>query len=405
MTPLVVVGAGPVGLSLALALARRGIDVRVLEAGDALGTEARASTLHPPTLEMFRSWGVADALMPLGRRVDELQFWERQSRQLVARFDYRLLAGDTPYPFRFQCPQDRVTRVLLEALLATGRARVDFGCRALEARDAGDHAVLAVVGPNGPEIIRTDWLVAADGSRSAIRESLGLDFAGITYVDRFLLCATDLDLTARFAGLGPVAYVFDPDEWVILMQQPELLRVVFRLRQDEDEAAAKAEAAVRARIAGFVGADLPYRLVSTSVYSVHQRVADRFRVGRVLLAGDAAHVNNPTGGFGMNSGVHDAWVLADRLGRVLDGGSEALLDDYAESRAAAARLAVQRDSDEHYRALSARGAGERQARNRQLAAQAADPVAARQLLLRMSMLESAPRPPRTAPAECLSVRA
>lgn len=392
MTPVVVVGAGPVGLSLALGLARRGVDVHLLEAEPQLSGEARASTFHPPTLEMFAAWGVVDDVLPRGRRVDRLQFWERARRALVASFDYQLIAGDTPFPFRFQCPQDQVTRVLLPALLATGRAQVDFGARVVDVADRGDRVILTVDGDDGRRTVEGAWVVAADGARSQVRRSLDIAFDGMTYVDRFLLCATDLDLAADFPGLGPVAYLFDPDEWVILMRQPELLRVIFRLCPDEDEAAAQAEPAVRARIAAFVGRTLPHRLVSTSVYSVHQRVAARFRQRRVLLAGDAAHVNNPTGGMGMNSGIHDAWMLADRLGRVLEGEPEALLDEYAEARRHAAREAVQRDSDSHFRALGAAGAEARAARDRALVEAASDPVRARAFLLRASMLATAPRP-------------
>jgi 3-(3-hydroxy-phenyl)propionate hydroxylase len=306
----------------------------------------------------------------------------------VAEFDYALLASETPYPFRFQCPQDQVSHRLLRALQATGRARVELGKRVSGFVDHGDHVTVAV---EGAEPIEGEWLVGADGAKSVVRRALGLTFEGTTYVDRFLLCATDLDPTSLFSGLGPVAYVFDPQEWVILMRQPQLLRVIFRLRAEEDEAAARQEAAVRARIDGFLGRSLRYRVVSSSVYGVHQRIAERFRVGRVLLAGDAAHVNNPVGGLGMNSGIHDAWVLAEALA----AADPTRIDAYAEDRRAAAIQLVQRHSDENYRQLGALEGNARVARNQSLAEAAADPVQARAFLRRASMLADAPRPVAT----------
>jgi 3-(3-hydroxy-phenyl)propionate hydroxylase len=287
-----------------------------------------------------------------------------------------------------------VTPVLLEALRASGRARINFGCRLTGFRDLGARVEVAVDSAAGSRVLTGSWLVGADGARSRVRTRLGLTFTGMTYEDRFLLCATTYELERLFPGLGPVAYVFDPAEWVILMQQPSLLRVIFRLGEGEPENA-------QVRIDRLLGARVPGALIGTSVYSVHQRVAERFRTGRVVLAGDAAHVNNPTGGFGMNSGIHDAWVLADRLAQVIAGGaSESLIDAYAEERRRAAVEAVQRDSDEHYRWLASTDPEARRARNRTLVEAARDAERAREFLLRASMLAHAPRPARpAAPSE------
>ena len=382
---VVVVGAGPVGLSLAAALAKAGRSVHVLEAGADLSSDARASTLHPPTLEMFGEWGVLDRVLARGKAIDRLQYWERTSRSKVADFPYVLLAGDTTCPFRLQCPQSVVTRLLRERVESHACARVSMGREVGGIEDEGGHVVARVAGGGRGGAVRGRYLVGADGAKSRVREALGLGFSGMTYPDRFLLVGTDIDFASRFPGMGPVAYVFDPDEWVIVMHLPELVRVVFRLAPGDD-GDLLAEGSIRARMARFLGEDAPFALKGAWIYSVHQRVTDRFRVGRVLLAGDAAHINNPAGGMGMNSGIHDAHHLAGALDRVLAGGSEAELDRYATERRDAAVRGVQQSSDQNYRLLVARDPEAQAARNRELREAASDPAKARAYLLRASMM-------------------
>ena len=387
---LLIAGAGPVGLSLALALSRRGIAVRVREAQSGLGSEARASTWHPPTLEMLREWGVADAIIARGFQVDRLQYWERETRTRVAEFDYARIAGDTPFPFRLQCPQSAVTPILLDALRATGLADVRFD-HSLTGFETGPDGVVATFDtPAGPRAETSDYLVGADGARSAVRKGLGLSFEGATYTDRFLLIATRFDFTPIFPGMGPVSYIFDPHEWVILMRLPDVVRVVFRLAEDEDEALALTDNAIQNRFAHLIGIQTgPVPILHRSTYTVHRRVADTFRRGRVVLAGDAAHVNNPTGGMGMNSGIHDAHALAAAFGTIAEGGNpEALLDAYALERRRVALALVQQVTDQNSRWMNARDLNERLERNAVLRSEAADPVRHRAHLLRAAMLDA-----------------
>lgn len=387
---LLIAGAGPVGLSLALALSRRGIAVRVREAQSGLGSEARASTWHPPTLEMLREWGVADAIIARGFQVDRLQYWERETRTRVAEFNYARIAGDTPFPFRLQCPQSAVTPILLDALRATGLADVRFD-HSLTGFETGPDGVVATFDtPSGPRAETSDYLVGADGARSAVRKGLGFSFEGATYTDRFLLIATRFDFTPIFPGMGPVSYIFDPHEWVILMRLPDVVRVVFRLAEDEDEALALTDNAIQNRFAHLIGIQTgPVPILHRSTYTVHRRVADTFRRGRVVLAGDAAHVNNPTGGMGMNSGIHDAHALAAAFGTIAEGGSpEALLDAYALERRRVALELVQQVTDQNSRWMNARDLNERLERNAVLRSEAADPVRHRAHLLRAAMLDA-----------------
>ena len=186
--------------------------------------------------------------------------------------------------------------------------------------------------------------------------------------------------------MGTVAYIFDPLEWVIVMTLPDAVRIVFRLESGEVAEIAKREENVRERIKNFLNADVNYAIKTISTYHVHQRISETFRVGRTILAGDAAHINNPTGGMGMNSGIHDARDLAKILVRVLDGESDELLNEYAETRKNAAVKMVQATTDENYKNLAESDENERQKRNQELRVAANDMTKAREYLLKTAML-------------------
>jgi 3-(3-hydroxy-phenyl)propionate hydroxylase len=385
--PVLIAGAGPVGLSVAASLVTQGFRVEVFEKGSELADEARASTFHASSLEYFAEWGVADEVVAHGKKVHILQFWERENRTRVADFDYAVIARDTPFPFRLQCPQNKVTRLIKPRIEASGLAKVHFSHEAATHRDLGDHVELDLKTPSGVRTVKGRYLIGADGAASKVRETLGMVLDGVTFEDRFLLVGSDLDYDRIFPEIGLVAYIYDPEEWVIIMHLPEVVRTVFRIQEHEDIAAILKPDAVRARMTRFIGQPADFKVEMASVYRVHQRVAQTFRVGRVLLAGDAAHINNPAGGMGMNSGIHDAHLLGKHLGSVLRGADDCLLDEYSDSRKKAAVEMVQASSEKNYRDLALKDPAERMRRNREMAAAAADPAKARAYLLRASMLE------------------
>ena len=384
---VLIAGAGPVGMSLGLALTRSGIETIVLEKLPELSQEARASTIHPPTIEFFDELGIAKEILDNGLQIKNLQFWERESRELVADFSYDLIAADTPFPCRLQCPQSTVTRVILPHIQGSPNGGVLFEHDFTGQNQTDNGVVSTVATPGGDVEIRSKYVVGCDGAFSAVRDSLDLGFDGKTYDDRFLLVSSDIDLSPYFPKMGTVAYIFDPHEWVIVMTLPDAVRIVFRLRPEEESDEVKGEENVRRRIADFVGDDVSYSIKSISTYHVHQRVTETFRVGRVLLAGDAAHVNNPTGGMGMNSGVHDARDLGRALIDILRNvGDDSLLDEYAVRRKKVATDMVQAVTDKNYRDLAQSDEGERSRRNAELRAAAANPAKAREFLLRTAML-------------------
>lgn len=384
--PILIVGAGPVGLSLATALMHKGLQTEIFEADPQLNNEIRASTLHPRTLELFHQWGVVDQVITNGYKVEQLMYWERSTQEKIASFEYATIAQDTPFPFRLQCPQHILTRTLKPIVEASQTVNVHMGHKLIDFTEREAYIEATFETANGRHTVKGAYLCAADGANSFVRQQLGMGFAGITYEDRFLLIGTDFDFGQIYPDLGPVNYIFDPKEWVIMLRLPDLTRVVFRLKDGEDVDEAMSEPQLRKRLWGFMGKNYPFNILTTQVYRVHQRVADSFRHGRVLLLGDAAHINNPMGGMGMNSGIHDAANLADKLEQMRQSGSDSLLDQYSRERRQVALDMIQSYTDKRYKDMSATDDSYRQHRDEQLRKQASDPAETRAYLLTASML-------------------
>jgi 3-(3-hydroxy-phenyl)propionate hydroxylase len=384
--PILVVGAGPVGLCLALALARHGIPVEIFEAAPTLQSDLRGGAYHPPTLELFEVWGLLTELRRQGLEVRQLRYWERATAECVASFDYALIERDVRFPFRLHCAQHILCQIACAALRREPTARLHLSHRLVEMTETGDRVRARFACPGGPREVDGAWLCGTDGAHSTVRKQIGVAFAGLSYVDRFLVLNGDIGLDGLLPGLAPVNYFFDPEEWVIVLRFPGFTRVVFRIAEGQDEDAVVGDEAVRERLERFVGRRLRYRLHSRTVYRVHERLADTFRVGRVALAGDAAHINNPVGGMGLNSGLGDAYALAEALTAIHARGDASLLDSYTARRRAGVAVELAQRAGQNYREMSARLQATRSVRDRAIRAAAQDPALARAHLLQFSMV-------------------
>lgn len=387
--PVLVVGAGPVGLTAASVLVSRGVPVTVLEAFPEPQTDWRASTFHAATLELLSEIDITDEMHARGLVVPRYQYRDRRDG-VVAEFDFGRLADVTRFPYRLQLNQQRLVVMLQRRLVRHPLAELRFGCRVVRVEQDGSGVTATVVGDGdgASTRVRGDFLLGADGSASTVRRELGVAFDGMTYPERFLIVSTSVELDACIPGLTHVAYCADPDEWVFLLHTPESWRMLFPIPPEEETARATSAGRMQERMQGVYRRAEDYDILDHQIYNVHQRVAATFRVGRVMLLGDAGHINSPLGGMGLNSGIHDAMDASARLARIYAGGAdvEAELDMYAQRRRAVALDYVRADTHRNTSMMRERDPAVRAANHARLAATAADPQRCREWLMRASML-------------------
>lgn len=392
--PVVISGGGPVGLVAALSLAQKGIDVVVLENESHVPEDLRAGTFHPPTVEMFDTLGIGETLRSRAIKVPEWQIRDRKTG-LVAQFDLGRIADLTPYPFRLHVEQHKLSNIAHQALLALPNAKVLFNHRCTGYAQDQDGVTVHVDGPDGASELRASYLIGADGARSVVRKTMGTEFEGFTWPERFLVFATRYDL--REQGYTGNAYIADPDEWTAIFIQPHdvpggIWRIAFPIKGDADDNEVLTPESVQGKIKGFLSPDQDYDIPYKSVYRVHQRVAKNFRDQRVFLAGDAAHVNNPLGGMGLNSGIHDAMNLTEKLAQVIQNGApDDVLSRYERQRRTVNIEYVQAITIRNKRLLEERDPAVRQERLDEMRNTAADKDAHRKFLINSSMIASVQR--------------
>jgi len=383
---VIVVGAGPVGLTAALALRRRGIETLVLASEQALVMELRGSTFHPPTLDLLDEFALVPRMIEVGLKAPTWQFRDRETGP-VATFDLALLAGDTNHPYRVQCEQWKLMRFLEEKLHAEG-VELRFGHEVTSVRQDDDSVTVIASTAAGPVEVTGRYVIAADGARSAVRRSLGVEFEGFTYAELFLIASTDFPFENTLTDIAYVNYIADPLEWLVLLRVPGLWRVLVPAPENSDREKLLSDENLQAMLQRVVPRSEPYTIAHRSIYHVHQRVAKSFRHGRVLLAGDAAHVNNPLGGMGMNGGIQDAFNLADKLKAIWAGADDRLLDRYDRQRRTVAVEAVQQQTHRNQQVISERDPETRKKSLDAMRKVAADQASAREYMLRSSMIAS-----------------
>ena len=386
-THVLIAGAGPVGLVAANCLADAGVPVTVFEAEPRLPENLRASTFQPPTLDMLARFGASQRLIGMGRIARRMQYRDRGG--WVAEFDFGVLADATAHPYRVQCEQFRLNGVLAERLAAMPHARIEFSSPVVAVEQSAEAVSVTVDGPDGRRSVAGTWLIGADGGRSRVREALGVPLEGFTWPERFLVASTRFEFAEVMPGLSDVSYFADPEEWFFLLRVVGVWRAMFPTRAEERDADLLADEGIERRLQRVWAKAAPYEIVHRTLYPVHQRIATAYRNGRAFLAGDAAHLNNPLGGMGMNGGIHDAFSLADTLARVARGETDpAELDRYERSRRPVALEYVNTISTANKRNLETRDPEHQRRWREEMTRAANDPKLAREYLLRVSMIAS-----------------
>ncbi len=358
--PVVVVGAGPVGATCAFGLWRRGVPVVIVEAEPAPVIDQRAASTQPPSLEILAELGLYEKALARGLVSPTFRYFDRITGERVTEFDCGLLKDDTPYPFVLQHEQFKLVDTILKEVAGAADFAVRFSTKVIGFTQGADDITVELDGPDGAETLRCSYLVGCDGGRSTVRKQAEIAFEGFTYPEKFIKIGTTFDFLSIGRGYCYRNYFSDPDEWCNLFKvkgdgEPGIWRAIFPSRIGETDEEALSEAGMRRRLTKFFPGNADWAIAYSAIYAVNQRVAESFRKGRVLLAGDAAHVNNPIGGMGMNGGIHDAANLYERLARVWRGeADDGELDRYSRQRRQAQLDSVQQQTIRNKKQLEER---------------------------------------------------
>jgi 3-(3-hydroxy-phenyl)propionate hydroxylase len=385
---ILIAGGGPVGSAAAYLLARRGIPVTVIEAEEGVQLDYRASTFHPPTLDLLEGTGITEALVERGLKCPTWQFRDRQQGR-IAEFDLSVLEKDTNYPYRLQCEQFKLVDYLYGRLDEIDCSEVVFRHRVTGLTQTDDGVTVTCEGPDGPAEFTGKWLIAADGGRSTVRKELGIGFDGYTHPEHFIVAGTEYDFRARMPDICSVNYTADPVEWYLLLEIPDMWRVIMPVDTSVQADDAITDTYLQNALQNLLPRDGDYPILVRAIYRVSQRIAAEYRKGRSFLAGDAAHINNPLGGMGLNGGLHDALSLTDRLARVWHGEApESELDGYEVQRRPEAIDAINAITERNKKLMEERDPEVRQRNLDEIAAIAADPERAYRFMLNASMITS-----------------
>jgi 2-polyprenyl-6-methoxyphenol hydroxylase-like FAD-dependent oxidoreductase len=383
-TDVAIAGGGPVGLCLAFLLGRRGHRVTLFEADAEASRDLRASTFHPPTLDMLRPFGIADELVARGLPCPSWQIRVHPTGERAV-FEMSALEADTAYPFRLQCEQWKLSEALLTRLADLPNVQLRFGV-AVEGF-VQDEAGVTVALAGGGEA-RAQALVGCDGARSVTRKTLGLAFEGETYPETTLLVTTTFPFEAHLPGLSNVTYCWKAGGNFSLLKVPGRWRVSIYPKADQEIEAQLTEDAIEASLQEIVARPERYEVLEKRPYRVHQRIVPRYAVGRVALAGDAAHLNSPAGGMGLNGGIHDAFELADALDDMLArGAGPDRLDLYDRRRRPVAAEQIIAQADRNRARMRETDPAKRLEILAGMRAITADPERLRAHLLKSSMIE------------------
>ena len=385
---VLVIGAGPVGLVATATLISSGIPVKLIESTADLALDLRASTFHPPTLDFLDTLGIADNLVKQGLICKNWQFRDRK-KGVIASFDLSLLEGETRFPFRLQCEQWKLTRALRDYIDNHPDGELITQTTAEAIGQDSDGVWVKVKHQDGSKSKHVGrFLIGSDGARSTVRKGIGIKFDGVTIPEIFLVLSTKFRYELAMPDLANIAYVSDPHEWLVLLRTLTLWRVLLPTNPKESEDSIMDPENIERRLQSVCPSSEPYEVMHKTAYRVHERVANRYVDGRIFLAGDAAHVNNPLGGMGMNGGIHDAMNLVEKLKKVWHGGSLETMGRYERQRRKVAIETVQAQALRNRAILNTSDPEQRLAYYTELQKTVNDPIKHKAYVMRSSMITS-----------------
>jgi 3-(3-hydroxy-phenyl)propionate hydroxylase len=393
---VLVSGAGPVGLTAALLLGSKGIPVTVLEAQDSISEELRASTFHPPTLDMLAPFGITARMLEAGLICPTWQIRLHPSGERAV-FDLAVLKGETDHPYRLQCEQSKYCQFTLDAIRKLDSVTIFFNAPVTGFEQSSSSVRVIAEVENKPEIFTADYLIGADGARSTIRQGLGIEMSGDVYPETTILATTRYPFHDKLEGLSNVSYCWKPNGTFSLLRLPGVWRVSLYARDGQTAEQALDDAAQQELLHDIVPDAGRIDVLETRPYRIHRRLASSYRSGKVFLAGDAAHLNSPSGGMGMNGGIHDAFNLCEKLVTTIKGSAdETLLDRYERQRRPIAEEEIIAQAHRNRTRMQERDPERRRAMLRDLQRTIDNPATLKEYLLKSSMIEGLRRAAATA---------
>ena len=348
---VLIAGAGPIGQICGYWLARKGIPVLLYDKSIDIPCDLRASTWHPATLDLLQEYDVDRYILKTGSITPSWQY-RFQNTGERAIFELNVLDSETSHPYRVQCEQFHVVRHLTERINSLDNAEICWGSEVVEVEQDQDGVTVTVLKNGKKYLSRGRYLVGCDGGHSLVRRKLGLGFDGKTYPVLTMVAITDFPFEDHYEGLSGVNYIWTQESNFSLLKVPDRWRSGITPKIDQSPEQALSDDALQQHFQNIVSRPgKRYNILAKGKYQTHQRVTERFNVGRVFLAGDAAHLNSPNGGLGMNCGVHDAVNLALKIFETWNSDNLSVFDLYTRQRKAVATKYIHRLSDANHRRM------------------------------------------------------